>query len=384
MKVEWTEIDGVWTHPVLGSIAPLSDGNWQITFASGERSEPLDSLENAMQSVEAIWRGWIKDGEQQWTHPRYGSIRKRKFGWYCTVKGESRWFSEKGPFQRSSFAIAEAARITPLASTIHTLQFADVFLWAVCIGASTLAIGNWLSAVACAIAGVAARMIFDARFDASANRVGRAFWECASFLFVWKIGQDARGHLALLGAHVDSVALSLGFVATLCVRIANALASATLRAAGPVHGVVWEPVPAELEPLESRSPSQVAVVEAEAPESFGLVPENPVQVRARALLQQLPEFTVHRLHAIRRSPNLGKLKETWIDSEEGLHIGVDSLRGLGWLPSLIVEDFETCGLIVRKYMSSDPSTFRSNLKWYLVMTPEVGAVLKGELGMLAA
>jgi hypothetical protein len=345
----WVETNGTWAHPEQGSIAPLTDGKWQITYPTGERSEPEDDLEHAKRRLDAIWGGWVKDGDRRWTNPRFGTIFKDELGWYCRVKGEHR-FSEKGPFQRLGFAIAEAVRLTPLASAVNTLQFADVFIWAICAGASVVAIGDWLVAAAFAFAGVAARMVLDNQFDTTKARLRRAFWECAAFLFAWKVGQYLKGYPVFEGAHLGLVPLAAGFVTMSVVRMSSMLACAVLRAAGPRRGVVWMPIPAELEP----------------------VPESPIHVRAREL-KSIPEHIGEILYAIRKKPDYEKLKETWIETEEGLDITAVTLRGLGRAPSLIIDDFKKCGLIVRAYSRSDPKRIS------VVLKPEVAALIRGEI-----
>jgi hypothetical protein len=56
----WIERNGTWTHPEQGTIAPLADGKWQITYPTGERSEPEDDLEHAKRGLEAIWSGLVE------------------------------------------------------------------------------------------------------------------------------------------------------------------------------------------------------------------------------------------------------------------------------------------------------------------------------------
>ena len=273
--------------------------------------------------------------------------------------------------------------MTPLASTVSALQFADVFVWAICMGVALLAVGGWLSAFAFVVACATVRMVFDTRFAAPASRVRRAIGECAGFLLAWKTGQHAREHLALDRAHIDGIALALSFMLMGVVRMASTLASAVLRAAGPRRRVAWAPIPTELEPLPEAPAVLVQAIAIEAAseaEVAGEVSNDPVHARARELLARLPSSVVETLYKIRNSPDYEKLRQTWVDSEEGgLEISSATLRGLGRAPSLIVDDFKACGLILRKNPLLGPWAGTSVMKPHVVLTPEVRAILKGEV-----
>jgi hypothetical protein len=120
-------------------------------------------------------------------------------------------------------------------------------------------------------------------------------------------------------------------------------------------------------------PDQAAAPETAPEQAAEPVPENPVHVRARELLKSIPEHLAETLYAIRKKPDFERLKETWIESEEGLDITVMTLRELGRAPTLITEDFKKYGLIVRGYSSTNPK------RTGLILKPEVAALIRGEV-----
>lgn len=142
--MDWKNREGDhWEHPKYGEIKGQG-GVWYSTNPAGE-GRTFDTLDFGKSFLKALWNGWKKTGEREWTHHRLGRVfQSSESGkWWLQIRGTDG--RVLGPYEQSNFAKYESKKLSPIIQAGEATQIAyliAIFMVIAAVAACALPMKN--------------------------------------------------------------------------------------------------------------------------------------------------------------------------------------------------------------------------------------------------
>ena len=142
--MDWKKHGGDhWVHPSYGEIK-AQGGTWHSTNPAGE-GRTFDTLDFGKSFLKALWTGWKKTGDREWTHRRLGRVFQgaESGKWWLQVRGKDG--RVLGPYEQSDFAKYDSKKLSPIIQAGEVIHFAyliAIFLVLAAVAACALPLRN--------------------------------------------------------------------------------------------------------------------------------------------------------------------------------------------------------------------------------------------------